>query len=206
MSLRTTLSNTVRRPFAYFSREWSRMAPRERRMFTILVSAVLGAFVLAVAVVTIQSLSEIADSNDAAREALAAIAKHRDEFLEARDRMKAQEVRIGYEPPQLAADLESAAHEVNIQIPETVPRPAVPAGKRYLEHNVDVTLRQVDLLALSKFLSRLETGRRLIVVTKMSIKRHFGDGEKLNVSFTATAFERVKDSGPKKKPAPGAKI
>ena len=81
--------------------------------------------------------------------------------------MLAQEVRIGNEPPQLAADLEAAAARGRAsQIPETQPRPAVPAGKRYLEHSVDVTLRQVDLLSLTKFLSKVETGRRLIVVSQ----------------------------------------
>jgi Tfp pilus assembly protein PilO len=112
-----------------------------------------------------------------------------------------QEARIGTEPPQLAADLEAAAREVGIAIPENQPRPAVPAGKRYLEHSVDVTLRQVDLLSLSKFLQRLETGRRVIVVSRMNLKRTFAEGDKLNVSLTATTWERVAET--RKKPAAG---
>jgi type II secretory pathway component PulM len=203
MSVRTTLSNLYRRPLAYFAREWNRMAPRERRLVAVLGGAVGAVLVLVVVFLTVQSIAEIRDSNDAARMALVDIAKHRDDFLEAKSRMLAQEVRIGTEPPQLAADLEAAAREVGIAIPETADRPAVAAGKRYLEHNVDVTLRQVDLLSLTKFLSKLETGRRLIVITKMSIKRAFADGEKLNVSLTATAFERVKEGTAKKKPAGG---
>ncbi|HEY0709818.1 MAG TPA: hypothetical protein VGG33_23595, partial [Polyangia bacterium] len=103
-------------------------------------------------------------------------------------------MRIGSEPPQLAADLEAAAREVGIQIPETVAQPAVPAGKRYLEHSVMVTLRQVDLLSLTKFLSRVETGARVIVVSKLSIKRHYSEGDKLNVSLTATTWERVSEA------------
>jgi type II secretory pathway pseudopilin PulG len=192
----------LRRPAAYFAREWNRMAPRERRLASILGAVVVVGIVAAVAVLTVQSLAEIRDSNDAARDALGAIAKHRDEFQAAKNKMAAQEARIGHEPPQLAADLEAAAKEVNIAIPETQSRPAVPVGKRYLEHSVDVTLRQVDLLSLSKFLNRVESGRRLIVVSRMSLKRAFAEGEKLNVSLTATTWERVQDTT-KRKPGTG---
>jgi general secretion pathway protein M len=204
MNLRASVTNVLRRPASYFAREWNRMAPRERRLVGILGGALGVALVVAVALITAQTLGELKDTNEASREALAAIAKHRGEFLEAKSRMQAQEMRIGSEPPQLAADLESAAREVGIAIPENQPRPAVPAGKRYLEHSVDVTLRQVDLLSLSKFLQRLETGRRVIVVTRMNLKRTFAEGDKLNVSLTATTWERVPET--RKKPAtPGSR-
>ena len=189
----TRVGNFFRRPFAYFGREWYRLAPRERRLVAVLAGAVAAVAVAVVALMTTQSLADLRDENEAAREALAAIAKHRDTFLDAKARMLAQEARIGNEAPQLAADLEAAAREVGIQIPENQPRPAVPAGRHYLEHSVDVTLRQVDLLSLTKFLSKVETGTRVIVVSKMSIKRAFAEGEKLNVSLTATAWERVSD-------------
>jgi general secretion pathway protein M len=203
MSLRTSVVTFFRRPIGYFAREWGRMAPRERRLVGILGGAVLAVLVAVVGTLTAQRIGEIKDTNEASREALAEIAKHKGEFLEAQARMKAQELRIGIEPPQLAADLEAAAHEVGIQIPETVDRPPVPAGKRYFEHNADVTLRQVDLLSLTKFLAKLETNRRLIVITKLNIKRAFTDvekGVKLNVTLTATAYERVTEDHTKKKP------
>ena len=206
MSLRSSVVTFLRRPVGYFSREWNRMAPRERRLVGILGGAVLAVLVAVVGTLTAQRIGEIKDTNEASREALAEIAKHKGEFLEAKARMQAQETRIGTEPPQLAADLEAAAHEVGIQIPETVDRPPVPAGKRYLEHNADVTLRQVDLLSLTKFLAKLETNRRLIVITKMNIKRAFTDvekGVKLNVTLTATAYERVTEDHTKKKTAGG---
>jgi Tfp pilus assembly protein PilO len=200
MSVQSSIGGLFRRPFAYLGREWYRMAPRERRLFAVLAGAVVAVAVAVIALLTTQSLAELREDNEASREALAAIAKHRDTFLDAKARMMAQESRIGTEAPQLAADLEAAAREVGIQIPENQPRPAVPAGRHYLEHSVDVTLRQVDLLSLTKFLSKVETGTRVIVVSRMNIKRAFAEGEKLNVSLTATAWERVADARTKAAP------
>jgi Tfp pilus assembly protein PilO len=205
MSLQTIsarIGTFFKRPFAHLGTEWYRLAPRERRLVAVLAGAVVAVGVAVVALMTTQSLAESRDENQAAREALSAIAKHRNTFLDAKARMMAQESRIGVEAPQLSADLEAAAREVGIQIPENQPRPTVPAGRHYLEHSVEVTLRQVDLLSLTKFLSKVETGSRVIVVSRMNIKRAFAEGEKLNVSLTATAWERVADARQK---APGAK-
>jgi general secretion pathway protein M len=203
MQLPAKIKDWVRRPTEYLTGEWNRMAPRERRLVTALVGAVVGFAVLVTAFLIFGSLSDIATSNDDTREALALIAKNKDEYLEAKSRMQAQEVRIGNDQPQFAADLEDAAKEVSIQIPETNEQPAVAVGKRYLEHKVDVKLRQVDLQPLTRFLARLEQGRRLIMVTSLRIRKHFGEGDKLDVEFTANAFEKVKEAS-KKKPAKGA--
>jgi general secretion pathway protein M len=183
------------RPFAALATEWERLAPRERRLITTLAGVLTLLVLLTSGFLFVGSLRDLKVSNDEMREALLAMNDNRDEYLDARSRQAAQDARIGSGAPQLAADLEVAAREVGIQIPETNERPATPVGKRYLEHNVDIKLRQVDLQALSKFLAKLETGGRLIVVTRMGVKRGFADGSKLNVELTATAYERVKDDG-----------
>jgi general secretion pathway protein M len=174
------------------------MAPRERRLVTALVGSVIAFAVLVTGFIVFSNISDIKENNQATREALADIAKHRDDFLEARERMRQQEVRIGPEGPQFAADLEEAAREVSIQIPETTEQPAVPVGKRYLEHKVDVKLRQVDLPSLSKFLAHLEQGRRLIVVNGLRVRKHFSEGDKLDVELTAVGYEKVKEATKKK--------
>ena len=95
---------------------------------------------------------------------------------------------------------EAAAKEAGIQIPETADRPDATAGKRYVEHSLDVKLRKVDLKSLANFLSKVETGRNLVLITRLQIRRSFGgDGTSVDVDLTATAYERLKDGS--KKPA-----
>ena len=198
-ALQGTLRDRVRRPFTYFSAEWERMAPRERRWVAALAIAVALMACLLGSYFVFGSISDLEEHNADIREALTAIEKHRDEYMDAKNRSVAQEARIGTDPPQLTADIEAAAREENVQIAETNERPATPVGKRYSQHDVDLKLRQVDLQALTKFLRRVEVGPRLIFFTRVSIKRRYSESDKLDVELTATAFERLREDKLKKK-------
>ena len=204
MRLFAKIRTTVGRPAAYAAAEWNRMSARERRLISILGSAFVGCAVLLVGYLVFDSMQTLSQDNQDMRDAIDAIAKHRTEFLDAKALAELQAKRIGTEPPQLAADLEAAAKEAGIQIPETADRPDAAAGKRYIEHSLDVKLRKVDLKSLATFLSKVETGKSFILVTRLQIRRSFGgDGTNVDVDLTATTYERLKD-GSKKPAAKGA--
>jgi Tfp pilus assembly protein PilN len=198
-SVRESVGRSLSRPLSYFSAEWERMAPRERRWVAVLAAAVALVSALLGSYFVFSNISDLEEGNASIRKALAAIAMHRNEYLDAKARSAAQEARIGYDPPQLTADLEAAAREEQVQIDESNERPNTPAGRRYAQHDVDLKIRQVDLQALSKFLRRVETGPRLIMFTHLSLKRRYSEADKLDVELTATAFERLKDDKLKKK-------
>ena len=186
------------RPAAYAAAEWNRMSARERRLILALGGAFACIAVALVAYLLVDSLQNMAQENQEMRDAINDIAKHSEAYRDAKAKVVAQQQRIGNEPPQLAADLEAAAKEAGIQIPETSDRPDAPAGKRYIEHSLDVKLRKVDLKSLASFLKKVETGKNLILVTRLQIRRSFGgDGSNLDVDLTATTYERLKDTGKK---------
>ena len=198
--IREAVRRVSARPLAYFASEWERRAPRERRAIALLGATILSMGTLLLAWWMFSSVSDLTDDNAAMRDALKAIAGHRDEYLAAKTRSAADEARIGFDPPQLTADLEAAAREENVQIAETNERPTTPAGRRYVQHDVDIKIREVDLQSLAKFMRRLETGPRLVFFTRLSIKRRYSEAEKLDVEATATAFEHVHEEKGKKKP------
>lgn len=205
MKLTEKITNALRKPTSWVASNWEHMAPRERRLVSIF-GAVLGGVMLIVACwFYFGSLADLAETNADMREALSEIARRRGAYLDAKAKVRAQEVRIGTDPPQIAADLEAAGRDATVQIPEQNERPTVPAGKRYLEHDVDVKLRQVNLLGLTKFLLKLETGPRFLQVTRLRITRRFSEGEKLDAELTVTGYERVKDDAKAKKAARGSK-
>jgi general secretion pathway protein M len=199
--IREPVGRMLRRPAVRLAAEWERLAPREKRWVTVLGALVVSASILLGAWLTMNRIGDLQDENAAIREALSAIAQHRDEYLEAKSRNALQEARIGNDPPQLTADLETASRAENVQIAESSERPAVPAGRRYVEHDMDIKIRETDLQSLTKFLKRVETGPRLVFFTRLELKhRYSDDSDKLDVELTATAFERVRDDKAKKKP------
>ncbi len=198
--LREQTAAQLHKPLDYLRGEWERLAPRQKRSFTLLTAAALIAIVFLGATFAMTDISDLEDGNASIRDALTAIAKHRNEYLEAKSRNSVQEARIGNDPPQLAGDLEAAARSENIQIAESSERPTVPAGRRYIEHDTDLRIRETDLQSLTRFMKRVETGPRLIFFTRLSIKHRYSDDEdKLDAELTATAFEKVRE-GAKKKP------
>jgi general secretion pathway protein M len=202
-NVRESVTGLARRPAGFFVGEWERLGPREKRWVTVLAVAVATVAVALFVIFKLNDISDLEEGNAAIRDALSAISKHRDEYLEAKARNSVQEARIGDGPPQLAGDLEAAARAENVQIAESSERPTVPAGRRYVEHDTDLKIRETDLLSLTNFLRRVETGPRLIFFTRLALKHPYGaDLGKLDVEATATAFERVHEDKTKKK-APG---
>lgn len=200
-NLRERVVPVLRRPAVRIAAEWERLAPRERRGVTILGVVVVTVALLLGATFAMNKIGDLQDENAAIRDALGAIAQHRDEYLEAKARNAVQEARIGNDPPQLTADLEVAARGENVQIAESSERPSVPAGRRYIEHDMDIKIRETDLQSLTKFLRRVETGPRLVFFSRLSLKHRYSDDtDKLDVELTATAFERVHEDKTKKKP------
>jgi hypothetical protein len=200
----------VRWPVEYLRSEWERMGPRTRRLAIVLATAIVAVVVLVGSVLTFSSISDMEEENGLIREALGEISKHHDEYLDAKTRNAVAEARIGNEPPQLTADLEAAAKGENLQIAESNERPAAPAGtsRRYLQHDLDIKLREVDLQSLTKYRRRVETGPRFVFDTRLLLKHRYSETDKLDAELTATAFEKVKDDKKKKAEAsktPGKK-
>lgn len=209
-NLRQMTVRAVRWPVEYLRSEWERMGPRTRRLAIVLATAIVAVVVLVGSVLTFSSISDMEEQNGLIREALGEISKHHDEYLDAKTRNAVAEARIGNEPPQLTADLEAAARGENLQIAESNERPAAPAGtsRRYLQHDLDIKLREVDLQSLTKFMRRVETGPRFVFFTRVLLKHRYSETDKLDAELTATAFEKVKDDKKKKAEAsktPGKK-
>ena len=199
-NLRQLTVRAVRWPLEYLRSEWERMGPRTRRLAIVLATAIVCVVILVGSVLTFSSISDMEEENGLIREALGEITKHHDEYLDAKTRNAVAEARIGNDAPQLTADLEAAARGENLQIAESNERPAAPAGasRRYLQHDVDIKLREVDLQSLTKFMRRVETGPRFVFFTRLALKHRYSETDKLDAELTATAFEKVKDEKKKK--------
>jgi len=183
-------------------REWfEKLAPRERRMMSIL-GAVFAAFLLFLVPLGLSlTLSSRRDANKALRDAIFTIKNSRDEIQKRQERRDAILARYANKAPLLAGLLDKAAKDNGLAIAETRDLPEVPHGKKYTERSTVVRLRKTGMLSLAKTLEAIEQQRLPVVISRLNIRRRGGEKDSYDVELGVSAFDRNETS---KEPSGGA--
>ena len=180
---------------------WERMGPRERRLASLMAVVVVAVGVLYVAFTIQDGLSAIERRNDDTRAVLQTIASRHDELIEARSKQGETVAMIGEEAPSLATYLEKIAGEVGVQIRAQAEKPTVAKGK-FHEHATQLTLYDVTLDQLARFLRGIETQSPIVVVQQLKVRRSALQKEKLDrVELVVATYARAQAA---KKPAAAA--
>jgi len=193
------------------SERLSRLEPRERRLLGIL-GGVLGAMAfLAVPIAIAASVHGQKNQNDDLRAAIANIDDAREKVAKAQAARDAVTARYAQPAPPLAAFLSKVAGEVQVEIPESQDRQAVPHGKRYTERSTKIVLRKVGMLKLIHLMERIETSGHPVIMSSLNIRKRLVEPDSFDVDMVVSAFDR-KAPEPKKAEAkpegsaePGAK-
>ena len=161
------------------------------------MAAMLGVVLVAVgalyAVFTIHDgLAELARHNEDTRAVLSTIASRRDELAEAKSKQGEVVAMIGEEPTPLATYMDKVAGEVGVQIRARTPKPVTTKGK-FHEHQTQITLFDINLDQLARFLRGIETQSPVVVTQRMNIRRSALTKEKLDkVDLTVATYARPK--------------
>lgn len=182
---------------------WERMQPRERRLAVLAGFIVFFGLIMFVVTQVWDGLGELADQNEAKREALRTIDEKREELLASRNRSGDPMTQIGDEAPSLGTYLEKISKEVGVEIKSSKPAAgAAPKGSRFHEVAVQITLYDLTLDKLAAFLKRIETDSPIIVTQRIFVKRAMSQKEKMDrVEITVATWERAKK---KEAPKPAA--
>ncbi len=179
------------------SERLSRLEPRERRLLGIL-GAVFGAMAfLAVPIGIAASVHARASENEALREAISGIDDARERVAKAQAAREAVTARYASPAPPLAPFLAQIAREVQIEIPESQDRQAVPHGKRYTERSTKIMLRKAGMLKLIKLMERIETSGHPVTLSALNIRKRGTEPDSFDVDMVVSAFDR-KAPEPKK--------
>lgn len=182
----------------------SRLEPRERRLLGILGGVFGFMAFLAVPIGIAASVHGQASENDDLREAIRSIEDAREKVAKAHAARETVTARYASPAPPLAAFLSKVAGEVQVEIPESQDRQAVPHGKRYTERSTKIVLRKVGMLKLIKLMERIETSGHPMVLSSLNV--HKREPDSFDVDMVVSAFDR-KAPEPKKaeaKPAVSA--
>ena len=168
----------------------NQLEDRERRLLGVFV-LVFGVFVILIVPLGVTAyLSSVNDDNEAIREAITALDDGR-AVLEKRAQERAEaEARYSKQAPALAGYLASVAEKVSVEIPETQDQQAIPHGKAFEERSNKITMRDVGMLALARFMERLAQSGYPVSISRLNIRKRGTQPDSYNVQMTVSAYDK----------------
>jgi general secretion pathway protein M len=164
--------------------------PREQRMATVAV-AVVGVMLFLAVPIGLQTLvSSRRSDNDELRAALHAVNGARAQIRDRQERKSSLSQRYGKKAPQLAGFLEQSATAQKLQVTDSVDRPDIPHGKRYVERNTVIHLKKSGMAAIAKFLEAIEKSGYPIAVSRLNVRKRAGEPDSYDVEVGVSAYDR----------------
>lgn len=178
----------------------NQLEDRERRLLGVFV-LVFGVFVILVIPLGVTAyLSSVQDENDAIREAIDAIDDGRAMLSRRASERADVEARYARKAPALAGYLASVAEQVSVEIPETQDQQAIPHGKSFDERSNKITMRDVGMLALARFMEKLAQSGYPISISRLNIRKRGTQPDSYNVQMTVSAYDKKEKPKAKAKP------
>jgi general secretion pathway protein M len=178
--------------------------PREQRIATIALLVVGAMLVLAIPVGLQSLVSNRRTENDELRAALTAVNGARSQIRERQERKASIAQRYGKKAPQLAGFLEQTASAQKLQVTDSVDRPDVPHGKRYVEHNTIIHLKKSGMGPIAKFLEAIEKSTYPVAISRLNIRKRAGEPDSYDVEVGVSAYDRT-EIAPAAAPAASSK-
>jgi type II secretory pathway component PulM len=166
---------------------WDRISPRERRLVVIAGIAVPLTIIVWLGLSIHDGLGNMEARNEKTRKALMVL-----EDLKARGPAQPTDdvvATMGVDPLSLDTYLTNAAQKAGFTLKGTTPRNAV-TRNGFVTNSVACQVSDLTIDQLKKFLSEIETGSKVVVVTRLDIHRDFKAKEKLDASLEVSTYSK----------------
>ena len=172
---------------------WEKLSDRERRMLSLMGSAVLSLVVFAAVWTTSAAVSEVEEERDAIRGVLAAIDRASDLLAKREAERRAMDARYQIKTPALAAFVESKAKEQGLEVRNSFEEPEKTVNG-YRKQGVRVGLSGVSLRPVMHLLASIEQEASPLAIERLVID-HYTPGDSYKVDIGVTAFDAPKKKG-----------
>lgn len=166
---------------------WERMNTREQRLVVALSVTLIVCLVLAMVAKIKSGMAEIEEKNADSRQALLALASHRNAKASAVG--PGSDVKVPEKALALDTYLEGIISELELTSP-TYPALNEEAIGDYVELSFEVAFKGLNITQMTQLFEKIESGSKMVVVKELNIDRHFRDQEKLNIEFTVATYQQ----------------
>jgi general secretion pathway protein M len=157
---------------------------------TVAAAVLACAFVLAVPIGLESVVHARETDNQELYAALTAVQEARGLVRERQEKKEMLLARYAKRAPALAGFLEQTARQQKLEVTDSVDRPDVPHGKRYVERASVVHLKKAGMYSIAKFLESLEKSGYPIEVSRLNIRRRTGEPDSYDVEVGVSAYDR----------------
>ncbi len=166
---------------------WDRISPRERRLVVIGGIALPLTLIVWLGLSIHDGLGNMETRNDKMRKALVVLAD-----LKARGPAQPSDdvvATMGVEPLSLDTYLSNAAQKAGFTLKGTTPRNAV-TRNGFVTNSVSCQVSDLTIDQFKKFLQEVETGSKVVSVTRLDIRRDFKSKEKLDATLEVSTYSK----------------
>lgn len=183
---------------------FERMSQRERLMVAGLGATLAVLLIALFGYLILDGLDTRRAQNERMRYVIKRLDKNRDRLMAKGTQDDRLYRKLDIAPPPLKAHLDGLAkkHEVEVKDYKTVKEVSLGPKKNILEKAVEISIYDIDLPKLMKFLNAIETGgnRSLIMTTQIQVTPRSADHGKLDVKkLRVSTYERTAQKSSKSK-------
>jgi general secretion pathway protein M len=172
-----------------------KLNPREQRMVNILLVVLGVVFFIGLPIGLEMMLATKRSNVEEMRAALEAVQTARPQIRERQAKKDAVASRYAQKAPPLAGFLEGAAKAQKLEVSDSLDRPDVPIGKRFVERSTTVHLKKAGMYGIAKFLETIEKSGHPVLVSRFNIRKRSAEPDSYDVELGVSAYDR-KEAAP----------
>lgn len=173
------------------------MSARERRLATVMLVVMLGMGIGLAIYLVRSAIADVEEDFDEASDILRTIEAKREAYLEAKQAQRFDQKARG-KPIPLRTLVDKVAEQTEVTVPDVkeIPDKTHPSG--WIEHAVELSIRDVGLESMTLFMEQVEDYRRKfpIAITKLKIRKRRGGEDSFDVmEMMISTYEQVSSGG-----------
>lgn len=169
------------------------LSPRERRLVALMGLLFVVFFVFIIVFIFNSKIGDLEEETEQLTASLKLLEEKAADYKERLATSNQSANRATQKPTPLPTLVDKACKKLELEMPDVKELPDQRHGTQWLEHAVELSIREIDLLKLTQFMEEVELNRKRfpIAISKLEInKRKRPEGYAFHVTMTISTYEQ----------------